>query len=82
MTVLVVLSIRERLLQLLYEINAPSYITPDVVAHFDTIKLNQEGENKVSVTGIKGSPATTSSKVTVNCMGAVSYTHLTLPTKA
>ena len=55
--------------QLLYEINAPSYITPDVVAHFDTIKLKQEGENKVSVTGIKGSPATTSSKVTVNCMG-------------
>ncbi len=55
--------------QLVYEINAPSYITPDVVAHFDTITLKQVGENKVSVAGIKGSPATTSSKVTVNCMG-------------
>ncbi len=31
--------------QLMYEINAPEYITPDVVAHFDTIELKQEGKD-------------------------------------
>lgn len=54
--------------QLMYEINAPEYITPDVVAHFDTLEIAEESEDRVSISGIKGSPATDSSKVTVNCM--------------
>jgi len=54
--------------QLLYEINAPEYITPDVVAHFDTIKMKQESKDRVSISGIKGTPATNTSKVTVNCL--------------
>lgn len=54
--------------QLLYEVNAPAYITPDVVAHFDTIQLQQEAQDRVSVSGVKGSPATDSAKVTLNCM--------------
>jgi hypothetical protein len=55
--------------QLMYEINAPAYITPDVVAHFDTIQLKQVAKDQVEVSGVKGSPATNTSKVTVNCMG-------------
>ena len=35
--------------QLMYEVNAPEYITPDVVAHFDTIELKQEGKDRVLV---------------------------------
>lgn len=60
--------------QLMYEINAPAYITPDVVAHFDTIQLNQEGQDRVSVKGVKGSPATNTAKVTMNCMGGFKNT--------
>ena len=55
--------------QLLYEVNAPAYITPDVVAHIDTLKIEQAAKDRVSITGTKGTPATTSAKVTVNCMG-------------
>lgn len=55
--------------QLLYEVNAPAYITPDVVAHIDTAKLEQVGKDRVSVSGVKGTPATNSAKVTINCMG-------------
>ena len=55
--------------QLLYEINAPAYITPDVVAHFDTIQLKQLEKDRVSVSGVKGTPATNTAKVTINCMG-------------
>lgn len=55
--------------QLLYEINAPAYITPDVVAHFDTINLKQLATDRVLVSNIKGSAATNSAKVTVNCDG-------------
>lgn len=54
--------------QLLYEINTPTYITPDVVAHFDSIQLKQEAEDRVSVSTVKGNPATASAKVTLNCM--------------
>ena len=53
----------------MYEINAPAYITPDVVAHFDTIKLEQIEKDRVKVSNVKGSPATNSAKVTINCNG-------------
>ena len=54
--------------QLLYEINRPEYITPDVVAHFDTINLKQKAADRVEVSGVKGSPATDTAKVTLNCV--------------
>ncbi|MEE9373032.1 MAG: acyclic terpene utilization AtuA family protein [Saprospiraceae bacterium] len=54
--------------QLLYEINAPQYITPDVVAHFDTINLSDDGLDRVKVSETKGSPATDTAKVTINCV--------------
>jgi hypothetical protein len=42
-----------------------SYITPDVIADFTTIKLAPDGENRVLVSGIKGKPPTDKLKVSV-----------------
>lgn len=50
--------------QLVYEIGDPkNYITPDCVADFSSIKLEDLGENRVKVFGIKGEPATETYKV-------------------
>jgi hypothetical protein len=45
--------------QLLYEIGDPrNYITPECIADFTSIKLTQECDNRVRLTGIRGRPAT------------------------
>src|SRR5688500_7451102 len=52
--------------QLVYEMGDPkSYITPDVVADFTTIQLEQAGENRVRVHGITGGPPTDKLKVSI-----------------
>ena len=52
--------------QLLYEMGDPKeYITPDVVADFTTIRLEDAGENRVRVTGVKGRPRTDRLKVSI-----------------
>ena len=52
--------------QLVYEMGDPhEYITPDVVADFTTIRLEQDGENRVRVFGIRGRPATDKLKVSI-----------------
>lgn len=52
--------------QLLYEMGDPkSYITPDVVADFSSIRLAQDGENRVKVFGITGNPSTEFYKVSI-----------------
>ena len=52
--------------QLVYEMGDPhEYITPDVIADFTTIKLEQEGPDRVRVFGIEGRPATDKLKVSV-----------------
>ena len=55
--------------QLLYEINQPSYLTPDVTAHFNTLYLKQDGTDRVKVSGAKGSPPPNTSKVCINTLG-------------
>jgi hypothetical protein len=53
--------------QLLYEMGDPrGYITPDVVADFATIRLEQAGRDRVRVWGIRGRPAPGSLKVSVS----------------
>jgi hypothetical protein len=52
--------------QLVYEMGDPQhYITPDVVADFTTIQLEQAGPDRVRVTGVRGRPATAFLKVSV-----------------
>ena len=50
--------------QLVYEIGDPkNYITPDCIADFTSIKLEDLGENRVKVYGVKGEAATETYKV-------------------
>jgi hypothetical protein len=52
--------------QLVYEMGDPrSYITPDVIADFTTIRVAQEGENRVRVSGVKGKAPTDKLKVSI-----------------
>ena len=52
--------------QLLYEMGDPTeYITPDVVADFTTIRLVEDGENRVRVHGVEGGPRTDQLKVSI-----------------
>ena len=55
--------------QLLYEIGDPAYLNPDVVAHFDTIRLTQAGPDRVALTGTRGSPPPDTLKVALNMLG-------------
>lgn len=53
--------------QLLYEIGDPKeYITPDCVADFTTVQLQDESKNRVKVWGIKGFPDTPFYKVSAS----------------
>jgi hypothetical protein len=53
--------------QLLYEIGNPAgYITPDVVADFTSIQLEQVGKDRVRMFNIKGKPATDTYKVSMS----------------
>lgn len=52
--------------QLVYEMGDPhEYITPDVVADFTTIRLEQEAPDRVRVFGIQGRPSTDKLKVSI-----------------
>jgi len=55
--------------QLLYEIGAPGYLNPDVVARFDTTSLEQVGPDRVRLSGVRGEPAPAHAKVAVNWLG-------------
>jgi hypothetical protein len=53
--------------QLLYEMGDPhEYITPDCVADFTTIQLEEAGSDRVRVFGIGGKPATEFLKVSIS----------------
>jgi Acyclic terpene utilisation family protein AtuA len=55
--------------QLLYEIAEPGYANPDVVAHFDTVTLEQDGPDRVRLSGTRGSPPPATAKVAINFLG-------------
>lgn len=40
--------------QLMYELGHPAYLSPDCVARFDSIRLEDVGKNRVKVTGVRG----------------------------
>jgi Acyclic terpene utilisation family protein AtuA len=55
--------------QLLYEIAEPAYLNPDVVAHFDTITLEQQAPHRVRLSGTRGTPPPPTIKVCMNFLG-------------
>ena len=55
--------------QLLYEIAEPAYLGPDVVTHFDTVRIEQAGPDRVALTGTRGSPPPDTLKVALNMLG-------------
>jgi len=52
--------------QLLYEIGGPRYLSPDAVARFDTIRLSEDGPDRVRISGTRGEPPPNTLKVTAN----------------
>ena len=55
--------------QLLYEISTPAYFNPDVIAHFDTMNIEQTGDNRVRISGVRGSSPPPTHKVCINTVG-------------
>jgi Acyclic terpene utilisation family protein AtuA len=52
--------------QLLYEIGAPRYLSPDAVPRFDSIQLAQEGPDRVRIAPVRGEAPPATLKVTAN----------------
>ena len=55
--------------QLLYEISSPAYINPDVISHFDTLKIEEIAKDKVHISGCRGSSPPKDHKVCINLAG-------------
>jgi hypothetical protein len=55
--------------QLLYEITGPQYAGPDVVARFDTIRLDDDGPDRVRISGVRGELPPPTAKVCLNALG-------------
>ena len=55
--------------QLLYEIDSPRYLGPDVVARFDTLSVTQEGPDRVRISGARGEPPPAELKVALTLLG-------------
>jgi hypothetical protein len=52
--------------QLLYEIAGPRYLSPDAVARFDTMVVEQAGPDRVRLSQVRGEPPPPTLKVTAN----------------
>ena len=55
--------------QLLYEIAGPRYLSPDAVARFDTIAVDEIGPDRVRLSGTRGEPPPPELKVAANLEG-------------
>ena len=54
--------------QLLYEVGGPRYLNPDVVARLDTVELTSDGNDRVRISGVRGEPAPSHTKVAATCL--------------
>lgn len=61
--------------QLLYEIGAPAYMNPDVIGHFDTMTIEDQGNDRVRVSGTRGSSPSPTHKVCINTFGGFKSTN-------
>ncbi|MFJ8001360.1 acyclic terpene utilization AtuA family protein [Streptomyces sp. NPDC096310] len=55
--------------QLLYETGGIRYPGPDVTARIDTVRLHQDGPDRVRITGVRGEPPPPALKVGLNRIG-------------
>ncbi|MET7617095.1 acyclic terpene utilization AtuA family protein [Streptomyces sp. NPDC005408] len=55
--------------QLLYETGGARYAGPDVTARLDTVRLEQDGEDRVRISGVRGEAPPPSLKVGLNRIG-------------
>lgn len=55
--------------QLLYEIQGPYYLNPDVTLHMESIAATLVGEDRVRITGVRGSPPPPTTKLAVCLLG-------------
>ncbi len=55
--------------QLLYEIGGPEYFGPDVTTRFDTIRLEENGPDRIRIFGAQGEPPPDTLKVCMNRSG-------------
>lgn len=55
--------------QLVYEIQGPTYLNPDVATHLDTVDLTADGPDRVRISGVRGSPPPATTKVCLNALG-------------
>ncbi|MBF6464662.1 DUF1446 domain-containing protein [Nocardia beijingensis] len=55
--------------QLMYEIQGPRYAGPDVTTRLDTIRLGQDGPDRVRITGVTGEAPPPRLKVSLNTLG-------------
>jgi hypothetical protein len=55
--------------QLLYEVDRPAYLNPDVVARLDSVRLERAGEDRVRIGPVAGSPPPPTTKVAVTALG-------------
>jgi hypothetical protein len=55
--------------QLLYEVAGPRYAGPDVTLRLDTVRLVQDGPDRVRIAGVQGEPPPPDLKVSLNAIG-------------
>lgn len=55
--------------QLVYEIQSTRYLGPDVTVHLDSVRLEQQGEDRVAIRGVVGEAPPERLKVCVNELG-------------
>ncbi|KRF34725.1 acyclic terpene utilization AtuA family protein [Nocardioides sp. Soil805] len=55
--------------QLVYEIQSTRYLGPDVTTHLDSIRLDQQGPDRVAISGVRGEEPPPQLKVCVNELG-------------
>jgi hypothetical protein len=55
--------------QLLYEIQGPTYLNPDVTVYLDDVTLTRVGPDRVEITSVTGSPPPTTTKLAMTAPG-------------